>query len=66
MGHYKLSLYVDSDFGGLFGSNILEIKCQSNQELDIIKFGNCPILWVSTLQTQTALSTKEAEYIALN
>lgn len=27
---------------------------------------NCPLLWVSKLQTQIALSTMEAEYIALS
>jgi hypothetical protein len=29
-------------------------------------FMNCPLLWVSKLQTQIALSTMEAEYIALS
>ena len=29
-------------------------------------FANCPILWVSRLQTEIALSTAEAEYIALS
>ncbi len=29
-------------------------------------YANCPILWVSRLQTEIALSTAEAEYIALS
>ena len=29
-------------------------------------YTNCPILWVSCLQTEIALSTAEAEYIALS
>ena len=29
-------------------------------------YANCPILWVSHLQTEIALSTAEAEYIALS
>jgi hypothetical protein len=32
----------------------------------IINFADCPILWVSKLQTEIALSTTEAEYIALS
>ncbi|KAL7517056.1 hypothetical protein ACHAWF_000103 [Thalassiosira exigua] len=32
----------------------------------IIMFANCPIFWVSKLQTEIALSTAEAEYIALS
>jgi hypothetical protein len=31
----------------------------------VIKFCDVPILWVSKMQTQIALSTMEAEYIAL-
>ena len=29
-------------------------------------FANCPIIWVSKLQTQVALSTTAAEYISLS
>ena len=29
-------------------------------------YANCPILWVSRLQTEIALSTAEAEYIAFS
>jgi len=32
----------------------------------VILFANCPVLWVSKLQTEVALSTTEAEYIALS
>jgi hypothetical protein len=47
----------------------LELKMGSNlsvpnQELD--KFCDVPIMWVSKMQTQIALSTMEAEYIALS
>ena len=29
-------------------------------------YANCPIFWRSTLQTEIALSTAEAEYIAFS
>jgi hypothetical protein len=32
----------------------------------IITYADCPIVWVSKLQTEIALSTMEAEYIALS
>jgi hypothetical protein len=32
----------------------------------VIKYAGCPIIWQSKLQTETALSTTEAEYIALS
>ena len=32
----------------------------------IIMYENCPIFWHSLLQTEIALSTAEAEYIALS
>ena len=32
----------------------------------VIVFANCPVLWVSKLQMEIALSTMEAEYIALS
>ena len=32
----------------------------------VIKYCDCPIVWLSRLQTETALSTTEAEYIALS
>ncbi len=32
----------------------------------VITFASCPVLWCSKLQTEIALSTTEAEYIALS
>ena len=32
----------------------------------VVKFANCPIVWASKLQTTIALSTTEAEYMALS
>ena len=36
-------------------------------ELDsLVKFSNCPLLWLSKLQTEIALSTLNFEYVALS
>jgi hypothetical protein len=62
-GDFKLSCYVDSDFGGLFGSeNAKDPVSVKSRTGYLIKLGSVPILWVSKLQTQIALSTMEAEY----
>ena len=59
--------YVDSDFGGLFASedkqDPISVKSRTGY---VILYRGSPLLWVSKLQTQIALSTMEAEYIALS
>ena len=58
--------YVDADFAGLFGieqdQDHVSVKSITG---DLITFMGVPLQWVSKLQTQIALSTMEAEYIAL-
>ena len=66
-GKFNVYCYVDADFAGLF-------RCEDDQDPVSVKsrtgylrmFGGCPLLWVSRLQTEIALSTTEAEYIALS
>ena len=62
-----LEVYVDADFAGGWSSadadsadNVL------SQTGFVICYANCPIVWCSKLQTEIALSTAEAEYIALS
>ena len=57
-GLTKLSCYVDSDYAG----DLDERRSTSGY---IIMYGNAPISWSSRKQRSTALSTAEAEYIAL-
>lgn len=64
---YKLDCYVDADFLGLHGQehqdNPISAKSRTGY---IIFFGGCPLVWKSQLQTETALSTFHAEYVALS
>ena len=64
---YTVDCYVDSDFAGLFSSEdkTLPISVKSRTGY-VIFFRDAPLMWVSKLQTQIALSTMEAEYIALS
>jgi hypothetical protein len=63
----KLDCYVDADFAGLWGAedsqSPLSVKSRTGYMLTL---GNCPLVWVSKLQSLIALSTLESEYIALS
>ncbi len=61
-----IEVYVDADFAGGWSSadaenadNVLSLTGF------VICYANCPLVWFSKLQTEIALSTAEAEYIAM-
>jgi hypothetical protein len=63
----RVDCYVDSDFAGAFAvehsQDPASVKSRTGY---IIMYRGVPLLWVSKMQTQIALSTMEAEYIALS
>ena len=62
-----LNCYVDSDFAGHYqvypDQDPTSTKSRTGY---VILYQGCPILWVSKMQTQCALSTMESEYLALS
>jgi hypothetical protein len=62
-----LECYVDADFASgrcqETGTDPASVLSRTGY---VIRLYGCPILWCSKLQTEIALSTTEAEYIALN
>jgi hypothetical protein len=62
-----LELFADADFAGLWGhedpTDPVSVRSRTGA---VITLGGAPILWKSKLQTETALSTMMAEYIALS
>ncbi|KAL7469660.1 hypothetical protein ACHAXS_009917, partial [Conticribra weissflogii] len=62
-----LECYVDADFAGgwALGENENPESVLSRTGY-VIMYAGCPITWCSKLQTEIALSTTEAEYIALS
>jgi hypothetical protein len=59
--------YVDADSAGMFASSDPEEpKSVKSRTGFVILLGTMPIAWMSNLQAETALSTKESEYIALS
>ena len=63
----NVECYVDADFAGNWNKAEAEDAVNMLSRTGyVIQFMGCPILWVSKLQTEIALSTTEAEYIALS
>eukprot|EP00804_Cyclotella_cryptica_P020820 CCRYP_019249-RA/>CCRYP_019249-RA protein AED:0.23 eAED:0.23 QI:0/0/0/1/0/0/3/0/384 len=59
--------YPDANFAGLYGhENSLDPYCACSRTGYVILAFGCPVLSHSHLQTQIALSTMEAEYVALS
>jgi hypothetical protein len=63
----SVDCYVDADFAGLWGSEHSEDPhCAKSRTGYVLVVAGCPVTWTSKLQTEIALSTLEAEYIALS
>ena len=58
---------MDADFCGLFAvedpHDAVSVKSRTGY---VIMIANCPLLWVSKLQSKISLSTQENEYVALS
>lgn len=63
----SIDCYVDADFAGLYGhedsQDPISVKSRTGY---VLLLANCPVLWVSKLQSLIAASTMEAEYVALS
>lgn len=62
--------YADADFCGQYDpyAEDKDVDAQSARSRTgfVITYAGCPILWASKMQTETAMSTTEAEYIAIS
>ena len=66
-GQLKVDAYPDADFAGLYGyEKPNDPACAKSRTGFLITVSDCPMVWVSKLQTETAMSTMEAEIIALS
>lgn len=62
----KIDNYPDADFAGLYGhEEVTDPTCVKSRTGYVITVADCPVLWQSKLQTETALSTMEAEIVAM-
>ena len=61
-----IDAYPDADFAGLYGyENATDPVCVRSRTGYIIAVANCPVIIYSSLQTETALSTMQAEIYAM-
>ena len=63
----SIDTFVDASFAGEWNA---EWSDEPNSVVSrtgyVVHYANCPVIWSSKLQTEIALSTTEAEYIALS
>ena len=63
---FKIDAYPDAEFLGTYEQESHDdMACAKSRTGFIIKFSDCPILWISKFQTETALSKMEPEKIAI-
>ena len=65
---HHINVYADADFSGNWNKSTASEDSSTAKSRTgyFISYENCPIMHASKLQTQIALSTTEAEYIALS
>ena len=67
-GEHSFEVFADADFCGNWEKSIAhkDVSTAKSRTGYIITYAKCPLLWASKLQTMIALSTTEAEYMALS
>ena len=67
IGDYRLNMFVDADFAGAWHKEFSQLRDSVLSRTGfLITYCGCPVTWSSKLQSEIALSTTEAEYIALS
>jgi Reverse transcriptase (RNA-dependent DNA polymerase) len=65
---HSFEIYVDADFGGLWDKETAEDDPTTAKSRTgyVVLYAGCPVIWASTLQSEFAMSTTEAEYLAMS
>jgi hypothetical protein len=66
-GVLKIYAYPDANFAGIYGyEHHKDPSCVKSWTGCVINVANCPVMWQSKLQTETALSSNEAQIVAIS
>lgn len=65
---HSFTVYVDAGFVGDWNQETAKDSAMTAKSRTgyVIMYAGCPLIWASRVQTEVALSTTEAEYIALS
>jgi hypothetical protein len=64
---FKVDCYVAAYFAGLYEvKDVHDPICAKSHTGYVMTIANCPLMWVSKLQTEISLSTQNSEYVALS
>jgi hypothetical protein len=64
---FLIDCYVDADFAGMWGyEDRQDPSCVKSRTGYVLCIMDCPVVWISKLQTDIATSTMEAEYNAFS
>jgi hypothetical protein len=65
---HSFQVWVDADFAGLWDKETAMNKPVTAKSRTgyVVTYGGCPIIWASQFQSEIALSTTEAEYLAMS
>ena len=68
MDSWQFDCWVDADFAGKWRKCDAHVDPMTSKSRSgwLVRFAGAPITWASKMQTITAMSTTEAEYIALS
>ncbi len=62
----KIDSSPNANFAGMYGHKAMDNPvCVKSRTGNVIIVANCPIIWQSKLQSETALATMEADIVAL-
>jgi hypothetical protein len=66
-GVLKIDAYPDANFTGMYGyEHHDDPSCVKSRTGYVINVANCPVMWQSKLQMETALSTMEAQIMVIS
>ena len=64
----SFDVYAEANFCGLWNklTSLFDTSVAKSRSGYVILFANCPLIWSSKLQTETAMSSTKSEYVSIS